>query len=264
MLHALALVKIEDGLSEEFFKPLFQVAFINGHLAAERFDGKRLSNMLEQDLAGFNNLFAVGLITEKFTAELFYFFAHHTLKTVQQQHLGLGIEINIFKTAAVSMIEQSVEHQARTAAEREHLGEGFGMPEADDVFTEYLFSFIGNKLRKMGRGEAKGHHIYRIKYFFAAPRFMYAAMVAFDVFFAAIAVAGHAEAQFKVIFAAVGGIVMVNQHTGIFKLVLGPAEIPFDGIMNGPRYLLLFFLQQYHIGTNGLVVSGQGEYIGGW
>src|SRR5688572_2572582 len=108
MLHSLALIKIENGGPKHFFKAFLQVTFINGNLAAEFFDRDRFTNMLDQDLSCLCYFITVSFICKKLTVDnINFFFTQHAIETVQKQHLGLCININIFKTISESMIQQS-------------------------------------------------------------------------------------------------------------------------------------------------------------
>ena len=46
VLHTLALVKFKNGGTKQLFKAFFQVALVDGHLAAQFFNGNGLTNMM--------------------------------------------------------------------------------------------------------------------------------------------------------------------------------------------------------------------------
>ena len=52
MFHSLVLVEIKDGGTKHFLEALFQVTFIDGYFATELFDGDRIPDVLDEDLAG--------------------------------------------------------------------------------------------------------------------------------------------------------------------------------------------------------------------
>ena len=59
MFHTLALVELKDGGAEQLLEAFFQVAFVDGHPAAQVLYGDGLANLLDQDLPGLHDLFAV-------------------------------------------------------------------------------------------------------------------------------------------------------------------------------------------------------------
>ena len=118
MLHPLALVKVEDGGAEHFLKPFFEVAFVDGYLAAELLDGERFSDMFQENLARMPDLFAVRFVGQELAAEgLHFLFSQHTVEAVKEQHLCLGIEENIFETIRIGMIQQRFDDVPDAAAE---------------------------------------------------------------------------------------------------------------------------------------------------
>ena len=46
MLHALTLIKVEDGSAKQFLEAFLQIAFIDSNLTAKFLDSDRLTNML--------------------------------------------------------------------------------------------------------------------------------------------------------------------------------------------------------------------------
>jgi len=62
--------------------------------------------MIKKDLAGQRNFFAVIFIGKKFTLKsIHFFFPQHAFEAVQQKHLGLGVDENIFEAVSISMIQ---------------------------------------------------------------------------------------------------------------------------------------------------------------
>lgn len=137
MFHSLALVKIEDGRPEHFFKSFLQVAFVDSYFAAEFPDGQGFPDMPQQDLARADDLLAIRFVGEEFTLEAFrFFFPDHAFEAVKQQDLALGIDEDIFQAVGIGVIEQRFKHQPGPAAKRQGLGEGAGMSEIKEVFAE--------------------------------------------------------------------------------------------------------------------------------
>src|SRR4030095_6485190 len=80
MLHSLALIKIKDGSAKHFFKPFFQVTFIDSNLTAKFLNGDRLANMLNQDLSCLCYFITISFISKKLT--VYYidlFFTQHAI-----------------------------------------------------------------------------------------------------------------------------------------------------------------------------------------
>ena len=106
MFHALALVKIKYGGTEQFFKSFFQVTFVDCYFAAKFLDGDRLTDMLNKDFPGFDDLVPVCFVGKELTVDGIYFlFTQHAVQTVQEQHLRLGIDIDIFQAVGVRMVK---------------------------------------------------------------------------------------------------------------------------------------------------------------
>ena len=118
MFHALALVEVENGGAEQFFKSFFQITLVDGNLAAEFADGKGFADMFQQDFAGQGNFLAVILIGQEFTLKSVYLIlAQHTFQAVKQEHLGLGINENILEAVSITMIQYGFQHHPDAAAE---------------------------------------------------------------------------------------------------------------------------------------------------
>ena len=106
VFHALALVKIENGGAENLLEPFFKVTFIDGNLAAERFDGDGFADMFQQDLPGHDDLFPVGFICQELAGKCrFGFFSKHAIHAVQQQDLCLCIDEDIFQCIGIGMVQ---------------------------------------------------------------------------------------------------------------------------------------------------------------
>ena len=70
------------------------------------FDGDGLTDVLQQNFPGPDDLFAIGLIGQELTVESFYFFfTQHAIQAVEQQHLHLCIDEDIFKAAGIAMVQ---------------------------------------------------------------------------------------------------------------------------------------------------------------
>src|SRR5580698_1183189 len=83
MLHTLALVEIENGSTEHLLEAFFQIAFIDGDLPAQGFDGEGFADLVEEDLPRADDLFAVCFVCQELTLESFYlFFSNHTFEAV--------------------------------------------------------------------------------------------------------------------------------------------------------------------------------------
>ena len=105
MFHALALVEIKDGRPEHFFKSFFQVTFVDGDFAAEFLDGQGFADMLEEYFPGLGDLIPIGPVGEEFALESFYFLLpYHTFQAIQQEHLALGIDEDIFQAVRIGMV----------------------------------------------------------------------------------------------------------------------------------------------------------------
>ena len=106
MLHALALIKIENRRAKHFFKPFFQVAFIHRHLTAQFLNCDGLADMLNQNFSRPAYFFPVSFIGEEFTVDYIDFLIpDHAIHAVQQQHLHLRIDKDIFQAIGIVMIE---------------------------------------------------------------------------------------------------------------------------------------------------------------
>ena len=122
MFHALALVKIENCGSEHFLEALLQIALIDGDLAAELFDGQGFADVLQQHFPGPDDLFAVGLVGQELALEAFYLFlTEHAFEAVQEQHLALCIDKNIFEAIGKTMVKKRLEKHPRPSAKAEDL-----------------------------------------------------------------------------------------------------------------------------------------------
>ncbi len=170
MFHALALVEIENSGAKHFFEAFFQIAFVDGDLTAEFFYREGLANMLEEDLAGLDDLFAIGLIGQKFTLETFdLFFADHAFQAVEQEHLALCVDEDILVAVGKAMVEEGLEHEPGAAAEGECLGKGLSMVEFQKFVAgcNFVLAWAG-ELGKMHGQEAEAEGIDGIDAFRAA------------------------------------------------------------------------------------------------
>src|SRR5258708_36959902 len=130
--------------------------------------------MLEEYLAGLDDLFPIGFIGEKFTLEAFYlFFPDHAFQAIKQEHLALGIDENVFQAVCIAMIQQGFQDQAGPSAKGKGLGEGSRMPGFKQVVADSAFRLAGaDKLRagklrtgKLGKvygKETETKHVYGI------------------------------------------------------------------------------------------------------
>ena len=195
MLHALALVKIENGSAEHFLEPFLQVTFVDGHLAAQLLDGKGFADMLQEHFPGPDDLFPVCLIGQEFTLEPFHFlFTHHAFKTVQQEHLALGIDEDILHAVRIAMVEQSLQHQAGPSAKRKYLGKRGGMTKVQDFLAKGAFRSAGfAELGEMDREEPEAKHIHRIHTLAAARRLVDLTGIALHAVPAAVHIPGYAK-----------------------------------------------------------------------
>jgi len=170
VFHPLALVKIEDGRAEHLFEPFFQIAFIDRHLPAQFLDGQGLADVLKQDLAGLDDLFAIGFVCEELALEAFdLFLPNHAFQAVEKEHLALGVDIDIFVAAGIAMVEQGLEDQPGPAAEGEGLAKRGGVPELEQVFADgRIRSSRLRELREMDGQEAEAEDVDGIDPFGAA------------------------------------------------------------------------------------------------
>jgi hypothetical protein len=107
MLHALALIEIENGGAENFPESSFEITFVDGYLPAQGLDGYGVANVLQQDLTGFEYLLPVGLIVQEFTTYVRLVLAViHAIKAVQQKDLCLCVYENVGEAVGVIMIQQ--------------------------------------------------------------------------------------------------------------------------------------------------------------
>lgn len=122
MLHSLALVKIEDRGPIHFLEPLFEIAFINGNLPAEFFYGDWFPYVLNQDLSRPGNFIPVSLICQELaTHHIDLFASQHAVQTIKKKHLGLSIDVDIFKVIGIIMIQNTLENYSCLAAEGQDL-----------------------------------------------------------------------------------------------------------------------------------------------
>lgn len=263
MFHPLALVEIENRGAIHLFKTFFKVTFVDGNLSAQLLDGNRFADMLKQNLPGFGNFFPVRLICQEFTGEgQLFFFAHHAIQAVKQQHLHLGIDENIFHRAVVLVVQQGLEHGAGPAAERQGFGKGTAMPEPDDIILQGIHIARTHELGKMGGTEYKTHDVDRGGPVFAGAAQIDPATVAFGLVLAAVHISGDTEPEFQVILLVVGGRPVVNQETRVLHLKLGVFPVSLDRIVNGTRNLLLPLVQQFELVQHHRGFPGNGQYVG--
>ena len=148
MLHALALVEVEYGGAKQLFEPFLKVTFIDGHFTAQFLNGDGLTNMLEQDLAGANDLLPIGIVGQELTLEGFdgligiFIVAQHTLKAVEEQHLHLRIDVNVFEAASKGMVKQSFQHRTGATAKGQYLGERRRMRKLEDIVCNNMLVIL--------------------------------------------------------------------------------------------------------------------------
>ena len=136
MFHSLALVEIEDGGAEHLFESLFQVTFIDGYFPAELLDGKGFADVLKENLASLDDLFPIGLVCKEFALKAFdFFFPDHTFQAVEEQHLALGIDIDVLVAAGIVVVEHSLQDEPGAAADGKSLAKGTGVAEFEQVFA---------------------------------------------------------------------------------------------------------------------------------
>ena len=118
MFHPLALIEVENGRTEHFLEAFLEVAFVDGHLPAEFPDREWFADMAEEDFPGLDDLFPVGLVGEEFTLKAFYFFfSYHAFQAIKEQHLALGIDIDVLQAIGIGMVQQCLQHQPGPAAQ---------------------------------------------------------------------------------------------------------------------------------------------------
>src|SRR5690606_21340802 len=144
MLHSLALVEVEHGGAEHLLEPFLEVTLIDGHLPAQFLNCNRFANVLDQQFPCLYNLLAIGLVCKEFTIDrVQILLSHHALYAVEKQHLHLCIDVNIFKSVGVLVVEQGFNHHPRPAAERKHASERSTMPEVENVFSHRIAALPG-------------------------------------------------------------------------------------------------------------------------
>lgn len=105
MFHPLTLKEIKNGGSIHFFKSFFKVTLIDGYLTAQCFDGQRFTDVLQEQFPRFCYFFPVGFVGKELTGEGIILITIHAFQAIQQQHLGLGIDVYIFKASRIAMIQ---------------------------------------------------------------------------------------------------------------------------------------------------------------
>jgi len=205
VFHALALVEVEDRRSEHLFKPFFQVTFVDGDLAAELLDSERFADMLQEDLAGLDDLIAIGFVGEELALEAFhFFFSDHTFQAIKQEHLALGVDKDVLQAVGIAVIQQGFEDKTGPSAEGKGLGEGSRMSEFQQVVADGVVGFAGpdrqrasylgaDELGKVNGKKAEAKHVYGVDAFGAAGGGVELTGITFEFFFSAIDPTGEAE-----------------------------------------------------------------------
>ena len=162
VFHPLALVKIKYRGAKAFLEPFFQVTLVDRHFPAEFLDGNGFPDMLDQDLPGPHDLFPVCLIGQEFTAHhINFLFPEHAVQAVEQEHLGLGIDIDIFERIGISMVEHSFQHHPGLTTKREDLGKGGTVPECENIIREGGIAFATPEGAAMG-GEVAPQSFFKL------------------------------------------------------------------------------------------------------
>ncbi len=262
MFHALVLVEVENGSAEYFLEAFFEVAFINGHFAAEFLDGNRIAYMLDKYFTCPDYFFPVGIIIQEFTGnQVFTFFPGHAFHAVEQQDLRLGVNKDIFEAVDVIMVQQRINGHPHFAAEGKRSGKGCCMPEIKYIIrnTYRLHSF--HELRQVGMFKAEAEDIHRWQFMFAIRGPVDPAIVAIHILIPAISISQHTEPEFHMVQGWVVFLHMVYKHAGILCIPLWmPAVTPY-GVFPGARDLLLLFGQQFQFALHNRLFVGNSEDI---
>jgi len=126
--------------------------------------------MLQEYLAGLDDLFAVGFVGEEFTLETFdLFFTNHAFQAVEQEHLALRVYEDILVGIGKAVVQEGLEDEPGAAAEGKGLGKGIGMSEFQELFTGGAFVFAGTcELGQVHSQEAKAECVDGVDAFGAA------------------------------------------------------------------------------------------------
>ena len=263
MFHALALVEVEDGGAEHFFKAFLQIAFVYGHLTTEFFYREGFTDMLQQDLACLDDLFAIGFIGQEFTLETFdFFFTDHAFQAIEQEHLALCVYEDILVAVGEAVVEKGLEHEAGATTEGKRLGKGLGMSEFQEIIAGGTFLLArACELGEVYGQEAETKGIDGIDAFRTAGAGVELTGITFDVFLFAIDVAGDTKSQFQVVLCSVFLAVVVDHLAHIVEAPLGIPAIAFDGITYGTGYLAFFFAQGNQLVSHDWLAVGRGQEI---
>lgn len=171
MFHALALVEIEDSCAEQFLETFLEIAFINSDLAAQFPDRDRFADMLKEDFPGAHDLLAIEFVGKKFTLKAFNIaVTDHAFQAIEQEHLGLRVDIDIFEAIGVGMIEQSLQHHRAAAANVHDLRERRRMAEMKDLFRKPVIGLAHLcELLQVEEGETEAHNVDRFPRIGAIP-----------------------------------------------------------------------------------------------
>src|SRR3954470_14611281 len=105
MLHSLALVEVEDGAPKHFLESLFQVTLVDCDLPAQLLYSDGFANMLQQHFPRLYDLLPVGFVCKKLATErLNVLFTNHAIHAIQQKHLHLRVNENIFEATGITII----------------------------------------------------------------------------------------------------------------------------------------------------------------
>ena len=185
VFHALALVEVKNSRPEHFFKSFLQVTFVDGDLAAELFDGEGFADMLQEDLAGLDDLIAIGFVGEELALKTFhFFFADHAFQAIKQEHLALGVDEDVFQAVGKAMIQQGFQDKTGPSAKGKGLGEGSRVSEFEEVVADGAFvpdELRTHELGKVYGKEAEAKHVHGIDAFGAAGGGVELAGITFEV-----------------------------------------------------------------------------------
>lgn len=245
MLHALALIEVEDGGAEHFLETFLEITFVDGHFPAQLLDGKRLTDVLQEHFPGLDYLAPIGFIGEELTLEPFHFLlTYHAFQAVQEQHLALSVDEDVLHAIGVAVVKKGFQHKAGPSAEGEYLGKRRGMTKIEDILAERAIRLPGfPELGEMYRLEAEAKHVNRIDTFRAAGRLINLTGITLRAVLPAIDVAGDAESQLEVVPGGLILLYVIDQHARIFYGPLGMPLISFDGVLYRAGHMLLFLIK---------------------
>lgn len=274
VLHALALVEVEDGGSEHFLESFFEVTFVDGDFATKLLDGEGFADVLQEDLAGIDDLFAIGFVGEEFTLEAFdLFFADHAFQAIKQEHLALGVDEDVLEAIGIGVIQQGFQHQAGSSAKGKGFGERSRVTEFEQLFADCSFGFgdasavarpnghCAGELIKMHREKAEAKHVDCIDTFGTAGGRIELAGIAFDILLFAIDVAGEAKSKLQEVLSGVIFLIVIYHHAHIVEGPAGILLVAFDGILYRARDLAFFFMKRNKLVLHYRLLVSHCEYI---